>query len=118
MHNDSDGADCDRCLEGGRYRSNQIRPSSTACHWAGAAVVQQVDKGDELRILGSSEDKDSGQTFGKVWQDGAETDLWVNVEDINKIEGIAKTSMAFGEKFAWFSKAFSYSCITVRFSRR
>ena len=41
---------------------------------AGAAVVQQVDKGDELRILGSSEDKDSGQTFGKVWQDGAETD--------------------------------------------
>ena len=83
---------------------------------AGAAVVQQIDKGDELRILGSSEDKDSGQTFGKVWQDGAETDLWVNVEDINKVEGIAKTSMAFGEKFAWFPKLLAVAVLLFAFS--
>ena len=83
---------------------------------AGAVVVQQIDKGDELRILGSSEDKDSGQTFGKVWQDGAETDLWVNVEDINKVEGIAKTSMAFGEKFAWFPKLLAVAVLLFAFS--
>ena len=61
---------------------------------AGAAVVQQIDKGEELRLLGSSQDKESGQTYSKVWQEGNDQNLWVNVADINKVEGIAKTSMA------------------------
>lgn len=83
---------------------------------AGAAVVQQVDKGDELRLLGSSQDKESGQTYSKVWQEGNDQDLWVNVADINKIEGIAKTSMAFGEKFAWFPKLLAVAVLLFAFS--
>jgi AGCS family alanine or glycine:cation symporter len=83
---------------------------------AGAAVVQQVDKGDELRLLGSSQDEESGQTYSKVWQEGSDESLWINVADINKVEGIAKTSMAFGEKFAWFPKLLAVAVLLFAFS--
>ena len=83
---------------------------------AGAAVVQQVDKGDELRLLGSSQDEKSGQTYSKVWQEGSDESLWINVADINKVEGIAKTSMAFGEKFAWFPKLLAVAVLLFAFS--
>lgn len=83
---------------------------------AGAMVVKQVDKGEELRLLGSSQDQESGQIYSKVWQEGADQDLWVNVSDINKVEGIAKTSMAFGEKFAWFPKLLAVAVLLFAFS--
>ena len=83
---------------------------------AGATVVQQVGKGEELRLLGRSEDKESGQIYRKVWQEGVDPDLWVNVADIDKVEGIAKTSMAFGEKFVWFPKLLAVAVLLFAFS--
>lgn len=83
---------------------------------AGATVVQEVQKGDELRIIGDATDEKSGATYGKVWQEGVETNLWVNVNDINKVEGIAKTSMAFGEKFEWFPKLLAIAVLLFAFS--
>ncbi len=83
---------------------------------AGAAVVQQINKGDELRLLGVSKDKESGQTYSKVWQEGNDQALWVNVDDVNKVEGIAKTSRAFGEKFVWFPKLLAIAVLLFAFS--
>ena len=74
-------------------------------------VVQEVDKGAELRLLGASEDK----KFSKVWQEGSDP-LWVKTEDIDKVEGIAKTSRAFGEKFAWFPKLLAVAVLLFAFS--
>lgn len=83
---------------------------------AGAAVVQEVQKGDELRIIGNATDEKTGASYGKVWQEGVETSLWVNVDDINRVEGIAKTSMAFGEKFVWFPKLLAIAVLLFAFS--
>ena len=95
---------------------NSETASLYAAPLAGAAVVQQIEKGDELRILGTSEDKESGKNFGKVWQEGSDDQLWVNVDDIDKVEGIAKTSRAFGEKFAWFPKLLAVAVLLFAFS--
>lgn len=83
---------------------------------SGATVVEKIEKGDKLRLLGKAVDEDSGASFSKVWQEDSDADLWVNVADIDKVEGIAKTSMAFGEKFAWFPKLLAIAVLLFAFS--
>lgn len=75
-------------------------------------VVKEAAEGDELRLVGKSEDG----KFGEVWQDGKAETLWVAYTDVDKVEGIGKTSRAFGEKFAWFPKLLAVAVLLFAFS--
>lgn len=75
-------------------------------------VVQEIAAGDELRLIGKSED----EKFGEVWQEGSDDSLWVAYADVDKVEGIGKTSRAFGEKFAWFPKLLAVAVLLFAFS--
>ena len=75
-------------------------------------VVKDVAKGGELRLIGKSEDK----KFGEVWQENSTDSLWVAYSDVNKVEGIGKTSRAFGEKFDWFPKLLAVAVLLFAFS--
>ncbi|NWK56844.1 alanine:cation symporter family protein [Verrucomicrobiaceae bacterium N1E253] len=75
-------------------------------------VVKQVSEGDELRLLGLSED----EKFGEVWEEGREKSMWVTMTDVDKVEGIGKTSRAFGEKYAWFPKLLAVAVLLFAFS--
>ncbi|MCP5535775.1 MAG: alanine:cation symporter family protein [Akkermansiaceae bacterium] len=76
-----------------------------------ATAVRDASKGEELRLVGKSEDK----KFGKVWQHEADA-VWVNLDDVDGIVGIAKTSRAFGSKFAWFPKLLAIAVLLFAFS--
>ena len=79
---------------------------------AEATVVQPLSKGDELRIVETSED----EKFVKILQENGPEELWVSVEDIDKVQGIGKTSRAFGEKFKWFPKLLAIAVLLFAFS--
>jgi len=75
-------------------------------------VVREIAAGDELRLIGKSDD----EKFGEVWQEGSEESLWVAYADVDKVEGIGKTSRAFGEKFKWFPKLLAVAVLLFAFS--
>ncbi|MBT8044291.1 MAG: alanine:cation symporter family protein [Verrucomicrobiae bacterium] len=74
-------------------------------------VVKQVSEGSELRLMGQSED----EKFSEVWQQDSDY-LWVKNDDIDRVEGIGKTSRAFGEKFEWFPKLLAVAVLLFAFS--
>ena len=75
-------------------------------------VVKQVSQGAELRLVGKTDD----EKFGEVWQENSDESLWVAYSDVDKVEGIGKTSRAFGEKFAWFPKLLAVAVLLFAFS--
>jgi len=75
-------------------------------------VVKKVDQGEELRLIGKSDDG----KFGEVWQADSEESLWVAYADVDKVEGIGKTSRAIGEKFTWFPKLLAVAVLLFAFS--
>lgn len=75
-------------------------------------VVKEISAGDELRLIGKSDDGE----FGEVWQEGSKETLWVAYADVDKVEGIGKTSRAFGEKFEWFPKLLAVAVLLFAFS--
>ncbi len=87
-------------------------------------VVGSVKKGDELRIVGKKK-KDAEKKLAaraEVWlsetkEAGMKT-AWVNVnkKDLTMIEGIAKTSRAFGQKFESFPKILAIAVLLFAFS--
>lgn len=85
-------------------------------------VVGSVSMGDELRII-SKEDEDKKKNLGargKVWlsedESGQQEVAWVNLKEVKTIQGIGKTSRAFGEKFAWFPKLLAVAVLLFAFS--
>lgn len=74
-------------------------------------VVAQAVAGDELRLLGKSEDGN----YGQVWRDEGEP-VWVAMESVNTIEGVAKTSRAFKTEFTWFPKVLAIAVLLFAFS--
>jgi len=75
-------------------------------------VAQKATAGDELRLIGKSDDG----KFGKVWVADDAPPLWVAYTDVDKVEGIAKTSRAFGQKFEWFPKLLAVAVLLFAFS--
>jgi AGCS family alanine or glycine:cation symporter len=75
-------------------------------------VARQAAAGEELRIISKSEDN----KFGEVWQEDSDETLWVAYSTVTKVEGIGKTSRAFGEKFAWFPKLLAIAVLLFAFS--
>ena len=78
---------------------------------AQALVVSEAVEGDELRLIGKSEDK----AYGEVWREGGES-VWVKMESITTIEGIQKTSRAFKSEFEWFPKLLAIAVLLFAFS--
>lgn len=87
-------------------------------------VVETLDEGTQLRLIGESDD----EKFREVWQEDADS-LWVQmktenpdgdglvaVKNVEKVEGIGKTSRAFGEKFKWFPKMLAIAVLLFAFS--
>ncbi len=85
-------------------------------------VVGSVTKGDELRIVGKEkkdEDKklgDRGQVWIKDLEDGKMQTAWIDYDGLTKIEGVAKTSRAFGQKFESFPKILAVAVLLFAFS--
>ncbi|MGJ8677324.1 MAG: alanine/glycine:cation symporter family protein [Akkermansiaceae bacterium] len=84
-------------------------------------VVGSANKGDELRIIGK-EGADDVLKLGDRGQvllsevDGQQETAWVNYAGLTKVEGIGKTSRAFGEKFASFPKLLAVAVLLFAFS--
>jgi len=85
-------------------------------------VVGTVSQGDELRIL-SKEDADAkkglkkrGEVLLSEVTSGEQEVAWVSYEGLTPVEGIAKTSRAFGEKFAAFPKILAIAVLLFAFS--
>lgn len=83
-------------------------------------VVGSVNEGDELRIIGK--DDENEEVLGKrgeVWlgeTDGKANTAWVNYEGLTVVEGITKTSRAFGQKFEAFPKILAVAVLLFAFS--
>ncbi len=75
-------------------------------------AVKTLDKGAEIRLLGKTKDG----KFGEVWIGEEKDSLWVPMSEIKEIKGVAKTSRAFGEKFAWFPKLLAIAVLLFAFS--
>ena len=78
---------------------------------AEAAVVSEILVGDELRLIGKSEDK----KYGKVWREDSEP-VWVAMDSVKTVEGIEKTSLAFRTQFEWFPKLLAIAVLLFAFS--
>ncbi len=85
-------------------------------------VVGTVAKGDELRIIGK-EKKDESKSLGnrgKVWlseeERGNPEIAWIDYKGLTKVEGISKTSRAFGQKFESFPKMLAIAVLLFAFS--
>ena len=78
---------------------------------AEATVVSEIVVGDELRLLGKSDD----EKYGKVWRENADP-VWVEMESVKTIEGIEKTSRAFKTEFEWFPKLLAIAVLLFAFS--
>lgn len=85
-------------------------------------VVGSVSKGDELRIIGKEkkdEDKKLGER-GQVWLkdlgNGEMETAWIDYAGLTKIEGVSKTSRAFGQKFESFPKVLAIAVLLFAFS--
>lgn len=85
-------------------------------------VVGTVSKGDELRIVGK-EKKDEAKELGargEVWlkdlEGGKMETAWIDYEGLTKIEGVGKTSRAFGQKFKSFPKVLAIAVLLFAFS--
>jgi AGCS family alanine or glycine:cation symporter len=74
-----------------------------------AVQAGTVGKGAELRLLS----KEDG--WGEVWQEGADP-LWIELEEVRTVEGIEKTSSAFGQKIGWFPKILAVAVLLFAFS--
>jgi len=75
-------------------------------------ITKTAAAGDELRLIGKSDDG----KFGEVWVADDAPSLWVAYADVDKVEGIGKTSRAFGEKFKWFPKLLAVAVLLFAFS--
>ena len=64
-----------------------------------------------MRLMDKSKD---GQ-FLKVYREDGDN-LWMKEGSVELIEGIDKTSMAFGEKFEWFPKVLAVAVLLFAFS--
>jgi AGCS family alanine or glycine:cation symporter len=85
-------------------------------------IVGSVTQGDELRII-SKEKKDEDKKLGErgqVWikdlDNGEMETAWINYEGLVKIEGVTKTSRAFGQKFKSFPKILAIAVLLFAFS--
>lgn len=85
-------------------------------------VVGSATKGEELRIVGKKE-KDEEKKLGdrgEVWikdlEGGKMETVWVDYEGLKKVEGVAKTSRAFGQKFTSFPKVLAIAVLLFAFS--
>ncbi len=85
-------------------------------------VVQTLEEGEELRII-AKEGKDDSKKLGdrgQVWlgesDSGEMKTAWVDYEGLTKIEGVAKTSRAFGQRFASFPKILAIAVLLFAFS--
>ena len=78
-------------------------------------VVGSIDKGEELRIIDKKKAEGDLGARGQVWISEEQT-AWVNYEGLTKVEGIGKTSRAFGEKFASFPKVLAVAVLLFAFS--
>lgn len=74
-----------------------------------AEQVGTVSQGDELRLLSTSDE------WGEVWRKGEEN-AWVEMSEVTTVEGIEKTSAAFGEKVAWFPSVLAIAVLLFAFS--
>jgi len=78
---------------------------------AEAVAVAEVSEGEELRLLGKSED----EKYGEVWRENADP-VWVEMEAVESIQGISKTSRAFQTEFEWFPKLLAIAVLLFAFS--
>lgn len=84
-------------------------------------VVGNVSQGDELRIIGK-EGADADAKLGhrgQVWLSETETGMdtaWIDYDGLTKVEGISKTSRAFGQKFKAFPKVLAIAVLLFAFS--
>ena len=75
-----------------------------------ALQVGSVNKDAKLRIISKSDG------WGEVWREGEEKTAWIEMEEVTPVEGVAKTSAAFGEKVAWFPKILAIAVLLFAFS--
>ncbi len=74
-------------------------------------IVQELVKGEELRISGKDEDG----KFGEVHRENKDS-VWVEMETVKSLGGIQKTSRAFEGQFTWFPKLLAIAVLLFAFS--
>lgn len=85
-------------------------------------VVDTVKKGEHLRIIGKKEkdEKENLGDRGQVWlgetESGEVETAWVDYDGLKKIEGVKKTSMAFGQKVSFFPQVLAIAVLLFAFS--
>ncbi|MDJ0655538.1 MAG: alanine/glycine:cation symporter family protein [Xanthomonadales bacterium] len=77
---------------------------------ATAAVVSTVERDAELRLLQTSDDGE----WREVWQDGAIN--WIKLDNVEVVEGVTKTNIAFGETLGWFPYVLALAVVLFAFS--
>lgn len=78
---------------------------------AGARVVEQTARDDELRLIGTSGDGD----YGQVWLD-SERQAWVKLDEVTQIQGVTKTNIAFSQTISWFPYVLAMAVVLFAFS--
>ncbi|MEM7708040.1 MAG: alanine/glycine:cation symporter family protein [Pseudomonadota bacterium] len=74
-----------------------------------AVVVEQAERGTELRLLNSSDG------WHEVWREDADN-LWVQESDLELIQGVAKTNRAFADTLSWFPYVLALAAVLFAFS--
>lgn len=101
--------------EGENWTANgKVSVTSADVYAAASAEVKPSEilvEGASMRLMDKSKD---GQ-FVKVYREGGDN-LWLKEGSVKLIEGIDKTSMAFGEKFTWFPKVLAVAVLLFAFS--
>ncbi|WP_018969982.1 alanine/glycine:cation symporter family protein [Rubritalea marina] len=78
-------------------------------------IVTTLPKDHEVRFI--STQKVGEATYGEVYEEGeADSPLWMNLNDVNSVAGIQKTSLAFSRSVAWFPQVLSVAVILFAFS--
>ncbi|GAA5494943.1 hypothetical protein Rhal01_01109 [Rubritalea halochordaticola] len=98
----------------GWHAKGKVSVSSADAYANASAEVKPVEvlaEGATMRLMDKSKD---GQ-FLKVYREDGDN-LWMKEGSVELIEGIDKTSMAFGEKFEWFPKVLAVAVLLFAFS--
>ncbi|SHJ91859.1 amino acid carrier protein [Rubritalea squalenifaciens DSM 18772] len=96
------------------HAKGKVSVSSADVYAKASAEVKPVEvlaEGATMRLMDKSKD---GQ-FLKVYREDGDN-LWMKEGSVELIEGIDKTSMAFGEKFEWFPKVLAVAVLLFAFS--
>ncbi len=97
----------------GNWRVDATVAVDTAALYASAndsaMVVEQVDRGTELRLLSSAEG------WHEVWKEDSDN-LWVQESNLELIQGVAKTNRAFADTISWFPYVLALAAVLFAFS--